>query len=257
MSASPEPTGNRGLTWSIRAQGDRCLSIDFGDKISVDVGLTCLSAASALREASLSGVTDVTPSYTAVAVHYTTSAQDTVPAFDRLSAEIGRLLDRGLPAASTPSREIEIPVCYGGEHGPDLAMIAQITGLSQAEVVALHTAPGSMVFMLGFAPGNPYIGVHDAALNIPRRDVPRTAVPQGSVAIANRQTTIYPNRLPGGWHIIGATPLKLFEAGRSPPTLLMPGDRLRFTPISEQEFDRLRTLRSNSTQPSSTVQKTS
>ena len=240
MPATSAPAAKTALTWSIRAQGDRCLSIDFGDAISVEIGLICLSAATALRQARLPGVTDVVPSYTAVAVHYACLATDpdTAPAFERLSTEIGRLLDRGLPVAATSSREIEIPVCYGGEHGPDLAAIAAITGLSPAEVIALHTAPGSMVFMLGFAPGHPYIGVHDVALNIPRRDIPRTAVPPGSVAIANRQTAIYPNRLPGGWHIIGATPLKLFDAQRSPPALLMPGDRVRFVPISEQDFER-------------------
>ncbi|WP_154586714.1 5-oxoprolinase subunit PxpB, partial [Bordetella pertussis] len=136
--------------------------------------------------------------------------------------------------------EMEIPVCYGGEHGPDLEEAARAAGLTPEALVALHGAPGSMVYMLGFAPGHSYIGVHDARLDLPRRATPRTAVPAGSVAIANRQTVIYPARLPGGWNIIGATPLNLFDPGREPAALLQPGDRIRFVPIDAAEFDRLR-----------------
>ena len=227
--------------WAFRQQGDRCLSLDFGDKISVETGLQCLAAANVLRDALLPGVTDVVPSYTAVAVHFLPDPKSDgkVCAFDALCARIGELLGDGLPQVAASSREIDIPVCYGGRHGPDLADVARAVGMTEDEVIALHTAPGSMVFTLGFAPGLPYIGVHDAALNLPRRAVPRTAVAQGSVAIANRQTTIYPNVLPGGWHILGATPLILFDASRARPALLMPGDRVRFVPISEQDFDRI------------------
>ena len=227
--------------WAFRQQGDRCLSLDFGDKISVETGLQCLAAASVLRDALLPGVTDVVPSYTAVAVHFLPDPQSDgkVGAFDGLCARITELLGDGLPQVAASSREIDIPVCYGGRHGPDLADVARAVGMTEDEVIALHTAPGSMVFTLGFAPGLPYIGVHDAALNLPRRAVPRTAVAQGSVAIANRQTTIYPNVLPGGWHILGATPLIMFDASRARPALLMPGDRVRFVAISEQDFDRI------------------
>ncbi|MCC7226793.1 MAG: 5-oxoprolinase subunit PxpB [Burkholderiaceae bacterium] len=227
--------------WAFRQQGDRCLSLDFGDKISVETGLQCLAAAGVLREAGLPGVTDVVPSYTAVAVHFLPDpdSDGKVSAFDAQCARISALLGAGLPEVSASSREIEIPVCYGGRHGPDLGDVARAADLTEDEIIALHTAPGSMVFTLGFAPGLPYIGVHDAALNLPRRAVPRTAVAQGSVAIANRQTTIYPNVLPGGWHILGATPLVMFDATRPNPTLLMPGDRVRFVPISEQDFERI------------------
>lgn len=225
--------------FNIRAQGDRCLSIDFGDEIDAQTGLLCLSVTQAIRLAKFHGVTDVVPSYTSVALHYQPDAQHEGTDFHGLSKKITDLIHAGIPSVSTDAREVEIPVCYGGEHGPDLAYVAQTTGLTEAQVIEIHTAPGSMVFMLGFAPGAPYIGVHDPVFALPRRDVPRTAVPQGSVAIANRQSTIYPNRLPGGWHVLGATPLKLFMMDRTPPTLLMPGDRVKFVPISVQEFDRI------------------
>jgi len=213
--------------------------LDFGDEIDQKIGLICLSASAAIREARLPGVTDVVPSYTAVAVHYQPSSDAPDLSFDSLSKIITDLIDQGLPEVNTSSREVEVPVCYGGEHGPDLADVARKTGLTEAEVIALHTAPGSMVFTLGFAPGLPYIGVHDPRFAIPRRDVPRTAVPRGSVAIANRQTSIYPNLLPGGWHILGATPMQMFDMHRDPPSLLMPGDRVRFVSISKEEFDRI------------------
>lgn len=225
--------------FKIRAQGDRCLSIDFGSEIDVQTGLLCLATTALLREAKLAGVTDIVPSYTSVALHYQPDAHSEGANFHALSKIITSLIQAGIPSVSTDTREVEIPVCYGGEHGPDLTYVAQTTGLTENQVIDIHTKPGSMVFMLGFAPGAPYIGVHDPIFALPRRDVPRTAVPAGSVAIANRQSTIYPNRLPGGWHVLGATPLKLFDLNSTPPTLLMPGDRVKFVPISAEEFDRI------------------
>ena len=226
-------------TFTLRHLGDRCLSLDFGDKILAETGLICLAAAEKIREANLPGVTDVVPSYTSVAVHYQAEPQTGLPNFRTLSEGLTALIQAGLSPAERAARTIDIPVCYGGEHGPDLSEVAKVTGLSEQEVIQMHCAPGSMVFMLGFAPGHPYIGIHDPLFALPRREVPRTVVPAGSVAIANRQSTIYPTRLPGGWHILGATPLKLFDVARPQPTLLLPGDHIRFVPISPAEFDEL------------------
>src|SRR5699024_10398559 len=127
-----------------------------------------------------------------------------------------------------PGRTIDIPVCYGGDFGPDLDDVARHCGLDVEQVIALHSGEPAYVFMLGFAPGAAYIGMHDDALDIPRRDTPRTALPKGAVAIANRQTIIYPNPSPGGWHVIGTTPLEQFYPSQTPPTLLAPGDMVRF-----------------------------
>ena len=225
--------------YTIRHQGDRCLSIDFGHEISVDTGLLCLSAAATLGHAKLQGVTDIVPSYTAVALFYKPGVDLGGTDFETLCAQVHAQLNTNLHQVLPTTREIEIPVCYGGRYGPDLSDVAKKTGLSEQEVIQLHTRPGSMVFGLGFSPGNPYIGVHDPIFALPRREVPRTAVPAGSVAIANRQSTIYPTVLPGGWHILGATPLKLFDLRRAQPSLLCPGDKIRFVSISEQEFDHL------------------
>lgn len=225
--------------WRIQPQGDRCLLVILGDSIAEATGRLCLGLARQIRLARWPGVVDVVPSFTTVAVHYRPLPQGG-PLFAELAARVRELLAQGIATDTLASREVEVPVCYGGRHGPDLAEVARACGLSEDQVIALHGQPGSMVYMLGFAPGHSYIGVHDARLNLPRRDSPRTEVPAGSVAIANRQTVIYPSRLPGGWSIIGATPLTLFDPAREPASLLQPGDRIRFVPIDEAAFDRLR-----------------
>lgn len=230
------------MAWRIQPQGDRCLMIYFGDQIDLEIGRLCLAAAELLRQARLPGVTDVVPSFVAVAVHYQ-PLDANGPRYTELAARIEGLLSQGIAIDAKTGREIDIPVCYGGEYGPDLDEVARHAGISTDEVIALHTRSANLVFMLGFAPGAPYIGIHDECLNIPRRASPRTAVPPGSVAVANRQSVLYPSRLPGGWHIIGATPLSLFDPARTPSALLQPGDRVRFVAIEQSEFDRLREAR--------------
>lgn len=224
--------------WRIQAQGDRCVLIRFGDTLDVHTGQVCLAAARMLRDAQLPGVTDIVPSFTAVAVHYRPTGDG--PTYSQLAARIERALASGIQPDAAAGRLIEIPVCYGGEHGPDLAEVAQHAGVTPDEVVAMHSGPASMVFMLGFAPGHAYIGIHDERLAIPRRATPRMAIPAGAVAVANRQTVIYPGNLPGGWNVIGATPLVLFDPAREPAALLAPGDRIRFVPIGADQFASMR-----------------
>lgn len=234
---TPSPTP--APPWRIEPQGDRCLLIRFGDSIDVEVGRLCLAAAQVLRLAQLPGVTDVVPSFVTVAVHYRPGGGQR-PRYEELAARIEPLLAQGVAADTQTGRHVELPVCYGGEYGPDLPDVARHAGLSPEAVIELHRGAESLVFMLGFAPGAPYMGVHDARLDIPRRASPRTAVPAGSVAVANRQTVLYPSQSPGGWNIIGATPAVLFDPASDAPTLLQPGDRVRFVPIGPAEFRRLR-----------------
>ena len=230
--------GGLAAEWTIVPQGDRCLLLIFGDRIEVEVGLRCARAAAALRAAEIEGVTDVVPSFTAVAVHYRPGHLGAAISFDQLSADIRQVLVAAQrnDAQTQPGKQVDIPVCYGGEYGPDLLDVARHCGLEPAEVIALHSGSPAYVFMLGFAPGAPYIGVHDPRLSIGRRQTPRTLVPAGSVGIANLQTMIYPNASPGGWQIIGATPVTLFNPDKDPAVLLEPGDTVRFVPISSEEF---------------------
>lgn len=146
----------------------------------------------------------------------------------------------GLATTAHPdSREQEIPVCYGGAHGPDLAAVAQHLELSMTEVIARHACATYRVAMLGFAPGFPYLLGLDPALAMPRRRDPRQLVPAGSVAIGGAQTGIYPAPLPGGWQLIGRTPARMFDIAATPPSLFAAGDRVRFRAIGEAEFQRL------------------
>ena len=155
--------------------------------------------------------------------------------FDPLEADLDALAEHLLAAwnapstARAPGREVQIPVQYGGEFGPDLQAVADHTGLTAREVVQRHADGEYVVFFLGFQPGFAYMGGLEAALHAPRRASPRLEVPAGSVGIGGEQTGIYPATSPGGWQLIGRTELPLFDPARRPPTLLQPGDRVRFT----------------------------
>lgn len=220
----------------IRSQGDRCLMIDLGDQISQAVGLRCLTLAERLRQAQVPGVLDIVPSFTSVAIYYDPSGASGDNPMRHLKALVQDVVGQIADGAQLSARRIQIPVCYGGQHGPDLNDVAKRMGLSPDEVVRAHHGSICRVYMIGFSPGHPYIGIHDERFSLPRREVPRTTLPAGSLGIANRQSTIYPNVLPGGWHIIGATPLRLFNPKAEQPTLLMPGDEIEFIPIDAQQF---------------------
>jgi inhibitor of KinA len=147
--------------------------------------------------------------------------------------KIASILPQSVHHSSTTHPIIDIPVHYGGNDGPDLLVVADACSLSPAEVIALHTAQPFPVLMLGFMPGFPYLGGLPTRLHLPRRSTPRAYVPAGSIAIANDQTGIYPNQSPGGWHLLGRTTVQLFDPTRDPPSLLTPGDLVRFISIGE------------------------
>jgi KipI family sensor histidine kinase inhibitor len=235
------PVAPHNLPWIFQPQGDRCLILVFGDQIDVAIGRRCARAANLLRQANMAGVTDVVPTFNSVAVHYRPLMNGKRLTLADLCLKVTRVLTQAgsLDTQAQSHREVEIPVCYGGDYGPDLESVAKHCGLTPEQVIELHSCVPAYVFMLGFAPGAPYIGVHDERLAIGRRSTPRTVVPPGSVAIANRQTMIYPNASPGGWHLIGSTPVTLFDPNRDPATLLAPGDTVRFKPVSPEDFKAL------------------
>ncbi|MFT3792770.1 MAG: 5-oxoprolinase subunit PxpB [Rudaea sp.] len=219
--------------------GDRALLLCLGDAIDTGTNSRAHDLAGTLRAADLPGVADIVPAYASVAVHYNPAAWADAGSGPSAGERLARrILETALvPDSPTPaSREresvLEIPVCYGGEYGPDLADVARHARLDETEVIARHARGDYRVAMLGFAPGFPYLLGLDRALHAPRRARPRTRVPAGSVAIGGAQTGIYPRELPGGWQIIGRTPLTLFDAARDPPALLAPGTRVRFRSIS-------------------------
>ena len=186
-----------------------------------------------LRGIPLHGVIECVPGIETLLVEFDPLAVDAGELRSQLASRLERLGER--PAVA--GRYRSIPVVYGGDHGPDLDEVARLTGLEPDEVVRLHGSAELVVEILGFAPGFPYLGTLPAELEVPRLATPRTATPAGSVAIAGRRSGIYPAPLPGGWRVIGRTPVGLFDPRREPPAYLAPGDRVRFVPIAPDAWD--------------------
>jgi KipI family sensor histidine kinase inhibitor len=188
-----------------------------------------------IRAAAPSWLRDIVPAYTSIGVFFDSNiGADT--ARDWLHSQC--CIDIETTTAQ-PSRIVEIPVCYGGMHGEDLDAAANELGIAPAELIARHHAALYTVGMIGFAPGFPYLIGLDPMLALPRLATPRTRVPAGSVAIGGAQTGIYPHESPGGWRLLGRTPLRLFDTQRNPPSLLAPGDRVRFVAIDAENFAQL------------------
>jgi KipI family sensor histidine kinase inhibitor len=218
-------------TCRIEAMAEDALLLRFGDRIDATTNARVHAATAALRK--LPGL-ECVPAYASVLVRFDPCRWQHA----RLEQEVATTL-AGLQSSPPPSREIEIPVLYGGSAGPDLDDVARSCGLDAGAVVARHSGSRYRVAMLGFAPGFPYLLGLDPALSVPRRASPRLRVPAGSVAIGGGQTGIYPRELPGGWQLIGRTPLRLFDANAASPTLLGPGDGVRFRAIDERDWENL------------------
>ncbi len=216
--------------------GDRGLLITFGNTID-EAGFHLIRKARiALTQPPIDGVTETIPGYTTLLLIYD-------PEFifysDLVEAAESRLSEMAI-LELPPPRSVTIPVAYGGEFGPDIDFVATHNGLTRGEVISLHTSGKYPVYMLGFTPGFPYLGGLVKKLWTPRLETPRTHVPAGSVGIANNQTGIYPVDSPGGWQIIGRTPLKLFDPNRKDPFLIHPGEIVVFKAITPEEFQRIR-----------------
>lgn len=193
--------------------------------------------AAQIRAAAPSWLCDLVPAHASLGVFFDAASIDPDAVRAWLQAQCAVDIDLETPTTRT-SRLVEIPVCYGGAHGEDLDAAASELGMTAAELVDRHSAAIYTVAMIGFAPGFPYLTGLDPALALPRLATPRTRVPAGSVAIGGAQTGIYPRESPGGWRLLGRTPLALFDAQRDPPSLLSPGDRVRFVPIDADAFAR-------------------
>lgn len=215
----------------LEAASDHSLLVTFGARQDPANHQCARQLFSALAASPPAGVTNLHPAYASVLVDFDPLKVEAA----ELAAEVRRRLDTGLDAQPPEPRTIEIPVCYGGSHGPDLQAVAEHCGISAGELIERHSQGKYLVCFLGFSPGFPYLGGMDPALATPRLSAPRKQVPAGSVAIGGAQTGIYPTSSPGGWRLIGRTPLRLFDPRREPPALLAMGDRVRFRPIREGE----------------------
>ncbi|MBG9792029.1 kinase inhibitor [Paenibacillus dendritiformis] len=180
------------------------------------------------------GMIEYVPAFTTVTVFY----DPVVLRYEEAKAKLERAVEQTADMRlDEKARAVEIPVCYGGEFGPDLEDVAAHNHLTPDEVVRIHSSAEYLVYMIGFAPGFPYLGGMPERIAAPRRSSPRLAIPAGSVGIAGKQTGVYPIVTPGGWQLIGRTPVPLFRPDMTPPTLLRAGDTIRFVPITEKEYD--------------------
>lgn len=228
--------------------GDTALVVKLGEAIHPAVNQKVRQLADYLEKNPFRWMVEYVPAFTSVTLYYdimrllselggTREQEEDVYPFELAAAfvrdELRKLEGTGLP----PSRVIQIPVCYGGELGPDLTEVAEHHGLTPEEVIEIHTSADYLVYMLGFAPGFAYLGGMSERIATPRRQTPRLSIPAGTVGIAGDQTGVYPLETPGGWQLIGRTPIELFRPGQMPPTLLGAGNTVRFYPISRGQFD--------------------
>lgn len=217
--------------------GDSAIAVEFGREIDLNINnqvaamRTVIEAA--IDEGKIKGIVELVPTYGSLLVVYDQLTVGYAGLIEQL-----KILAEGLEGVEIPDREVvEIPVVYGGEYGPDLGIVAQLNSLSEDEVIKRHSEAEYPIYMLGFVAGFPYLGGMDKSIAAPRKQTPRLKIPAGSVGIAGQQTGIYSVESPGGWQIIGRTPLKLYDADREKPILLRAGQSIRFKPITEAEYE--------------------
>lgn len=217
----------------LSALGDDAVVIEWDGPADEETLAKVRAAVAALEADPPMGVVEWVPAFTSLTVSYDVTRIADYEAFGR---EVLQRAGRTVSRAAVKARTITIPVCYGGEQGPDLVTVARHAGLTERQVVQLHTAETYTVGAIGFQPGFPYLIGLSEKLHTPRRNTPRKAVPRGSVAIGGAQTGVYPWESPGGWNLIGQTPMTLFNAAENEPALLRVGDRVKFKPITTEEF---------------------
>lgn len=222
------------MTVCFRACGDGALVVEFGDRIERGLSEAVLGLDARLGARALPGVIETVPTYRSLLIEY----DPLVLPPEELEAAVDAALE-GEDLDRRPARRFELPVCYEPEVAPDLKEVADRAGLDPDAVVRLHTGVDFHVYMIGFLPGFPYMGDLPEPLVQPRRQEPRVRLPAGSVAIATRMTAIYPIESPGGWHLIGSCPVRLFTPENDPPALLAPGDTVRFKAIDGRALARL------------------
>ncbi|MBK8966337.1 MAG: 5-oxoprolinase subunit PxpB [Lewinellaceae bacterium] len=233
------------MTYDIQPLGDQGLCISWGNTIDVQVNALVLALTARLQQLQLPAVLDLIPAYSSLCMLFDARRllQDFPhqQPYDYMRKRVALEIQKITEVNYSEGRSVEIPVCYDQSLAPDLERIARQSKLDPAEIIRLHSSRTYRVYMLGFLPGFPYMGTVDDRIATPRLASPRPLVPAGSVGIAGSQTGIYPLDAPGGWNLIGRTPLRLFDPNKEEPALLRPGDQVRFTPISLATFQKNKT----------------
>lgn len=217
--------------------GDQAVVVELGDEIDPVVNRRVHALGRALEERGITGLRDLIPTYRSLLVQY----DPVMVTLDDLRTSVTNVFESLDEESAATARVVLLPTLYGGDYGPDLEFVAEHSGLTTNDVVATHSGLDYLVYMMGFTPGFPYLGGLDERLATPRLLTPRPTIPAGAVGIADSQTGVYPTASPGGWRLIGRTPLNLFDAHRDPPALLSASDYLRFVPLAnEAEFAEIR-----------------
>ncbi len=213
--------------------GDSAILIELGSEIDPDINTQVFALADSVEAAEIAAVVELIPTYRSLLVSYDPTISKYDEMRDRLDSFVTEL--EAIVEAAGESRIVELPVVYGGEDGPDLESVAEHADLSVQEVIDIHSGVDYRVYMIGFAPGFPYLGGLDQRIATPRLKTPRISVPAGSVGIAESQTGVYPNASPGGWQLIGRTASVLFDVTKSSPSLITPGSKVRFFPVQSHD----------------------
>jgi len=220
----------------IKITGDTSLAVIFGDEISKEMNVKVRSFDAAIAKANIKGVYETVPTYCTVTVHYAPE----IIRYNQLKARLMEMLESQTDAADLGVADIiDIPVLYGGEYGPDLEFVAKHNNLTPKEVIEIHSQPEYLLYMLGFTPGFAYLGGMDERIETPRLASPRERIPAGSVGIAGKQTGMYPMDTPGGWQLIGRTPVPLYNPHSDNPILLDAGMHVKFIPVTEKEYNEI------------------
>lgn len=231
------------MNYTLYPLGDQAIIIELGNKIHPSVQQKVQAVSVFIEERLQDWIRECVPSFTSVAVYYDPykikKLEMAASPYQFICEKIANLLQFIELDNIKKSRVVEVPVCYDQEFGPDLLYVAEYNNLTMEEVIHIHSSGEYLVHMIGFAPGFPYIGGMSTKIATSRRESPRLKIPAGSVGIAGIQTGIYPIETPGGWQIIGRTPLPLFLPNQNPPTLLRAGDTIKFVPISNEEYLKL------------------
>ena len=218
--------------------GDKALAIKVGETISPEINLAVRNLSVILENQQIPAVLDIVPTYCSILINY----DPLISSLDELTIKIKDLGKNINDSTVGSPRTIEIPTVYGGIYGPELGYVAQFNGLTELQVIDIHSGTDYLVYAMGFTPGFTYLGGLSDKIVTPRLQTPRTEIPAGSVGIAEQQTGIYPIESPGGWQLIGRTPVNLFDPTKSPPVIVEPGDYIRFVPISSEEYERIASL---------------
>ncbi len=222
----------------ILTAGDSALLVEFGKEINEDINRKITAVVKMIKEQRIEGIVELIPSFCALVIQY----DPRVISYDEMKNRVKGILELDITLGENGKRIFEIPVCYGGEFGPDIETIAQNAGLSVEKVIQIHSSRDYLIYMLGFLPGFCYLGGLDERIHTPRLTNPRLKINAGSVGIGGSQTGIYPLDSPGGWQLMGMTPVKTYDPEREVPILLEAGDYIRFIPVDEEEYYRIKEL---------------